>query len=596
MKVIIILIIIMGSCFVLHSIIRHIFAAIAGNTKLKNQLRQQELMTTISQSFTTTKDMPLLIKEALKMAGEFLGVNHVFLSAYIKEKEAIKCLYEWHDGKALAFTGKAEEWPLTGDMGILDKMNKSGYAAVNDFSELSHPGFSIVEHYNMGSFLNIPICISGNLWGILGFIIYKKPHQWELSEILLGKQITGIVSGAISRNLAYEELIAAKDQAEQASKSKGDFLSRMSHEMRTPMNAIIGMTSIGKNDDDIARKNYCFSRIEAASTQLLGVINDILDMSKIEADKLELSFSDFSPKSMIDRIVNIISIQIESKKQQFNLSIDPNVPKMITSDEQRLTQVITNLLSNAVKFTPDEGAVSLFVRMIEHENANVILQFEVKDTGIGITKDQQHKLFNPFEQADSTISRKFGGTGLGLAISKRIIEMMNGTIWVESAFGQGASFIFNIQAKVPDTDSAVIEAEDADSIRYADGCFRGKKILIAEDIEINREIVAELLDFTGIDVDFAENGEMAYQMFSADPPAYGMIFMDIHMPELNGYDATKKIRQHDDSRGKTIPIVAMTADVFHEDIEKCLSSGMDDHVGKPLDMEEFLSKIVSFYP
>jgi signal transduction histidine kinase len=469
-----------------------------------------------------------------------------------------------------------------------------------------HPNFMKVKDYNQGAFLNIPIEVSGKLWGVVGFIIYGTRYNWDKSEINFGRQIASIFSGVISRNIANEELIKAKDQAEQGNKSKSEFLSRMSHEMRTPMNAIIGMTKIAKDSLDIDRKDYCLEKIDSASTHLLGVINDILDMSKIEADRLELFCTDFSLDSMLEKVTNVVSFQMGEKNQRFVLSVDEDVPKIIKSDEQRLNQVITNLLSNAVKFTPDKGTIILSVRRLlgfethkqVEENEICRLQFEVKDTGIGISEEEQSQLFKPFVQADGSISRKYGGTGLGLAISKRIVEMMNGSISVKSVVGEGTSFIFDIQAEKVQLNAAgeVPEKNENSGIteEYSNDCFKHLNIMIAEDIAINREIIGALLEFTGISIIFAENGKVACSLFSANPSAYSMIFMDVHMPEVNGYEATKMIRCLDNPRAKTIPIIAMTADVFHEDIEKCLAVGMNGHVGKPLEIGDVLEKIARY--
>jgi signal transduction histidine kinase/FixJ family two-component response regulator len=539
------------------------------------------------------------------MAGELMKVNHTFLSFYFKDDAFLECRYEWCDNIARSFIEGEAKWPITPDMEIFRDFTDKGYAAINDRNSLTHPNFMKVKDYNLGAFLNIPIEVSGKLWGILGFIIYEKPYKWDKSDINFGRQIASIFSGAISRNIANEELIKARDQAEQGNKSKSEFLSRMSHEMRTPMNAIIGMTKIAETSRDIDRKDYCLEKIESASTHLLGVINDILDMSKIEAGKLELFYTDFSLDSMIEKAVNVISYQMGEKKQRFVLSVDENVPKMIRGDEQRLSQVITNLLSNSVKFTPNGGSISLIIRRLNvmeirrqpEENKIYLLQFEVKDTGIGIAKEKQIHLFKPFVQADGSISRKYGGTGLGLAISRRIVEMMNGSINVKSVIGQGTSFIFDIQAEavqshLPGETSAAENSGKPEA--YPNDCFKHLKLLVAEDIEINREIVDALLEFTGASIDFAENGCETYKLFAADPSAYNMIFMDIHMPEVNGYEATKMIRRLDNIWAKKIPIIAMTADVFHEDVDKCLAVGMNGHTGKPLDIDDVLDKIARY--
>ena len=520
-------------------------------------------------------------------------------------------------------------------------------------------------------------------------------------------------------------LTKAKVDAEAASRAKGDFLSRMSHEMRTPMNAIIGMATIGKASNDIERKEYTLVKIGEASQHLLGVINDILDMSKIEADKFELSFSEFNFEKMLQRVTNVINFRVEEKAQNLFIQIDKDIPRRIISDEQRLTQVITNLLSNAVKFTPEEGSITLKADKISENETTCTIRVEVKDTGIGITEEQQKRLFTSFEQADGSISRKFGGTGLGLAISKRLLEMMSGRIWIESEPGQGTSFIFTIDAPKGDPEPnyllqqdidwknlRVLAVDDAPEILdlfksmlapygvtcetatsgyeafslveqnsgnpfdlifvdwrmpgmdgieltekimrqgaskpvivlitaadwsgiekearavgvshflakplfpsllvdcinecmthqqrtydtspddvFAEGIFSGKLVLLAEDVEINREILMTLIEHTGIEIDSAADGAEAVDKFSAHPDKYELILMDVHMPNVDGYEATRRIRASGLPGADTIPIIAMTANVFREDIERCLASGMNDHLGKPIDVAEVITTL-----
>ena len=393
-------------------------------------------------------------------------------------------------------------------------------------------------------------------------------------------------------------LARARAQAEAASRAKGDFLARMSHEMRTPMNAIIGMASIGLSAEDSERKQYCLSKIAGASQHLLGVINDILDMAKIEADKFELSPSAFNLTSMLQRVVDVIRFQTEEKKQRFSVDIDGRFPPAVFADEQRMAQVVTNLLSNAVKFTPESGCVALRAELAS-ENADVCaVRISVSDNGIGMSEEQRCKLFRPFEQADGSISRKFGGTGLGLAISKRIVEQMGGTISVRSIVGEGSEFTFEVTVpkalggQEPQGSEPAGEGDPGEKDVDDRDIFRGRRVLLAEDVEINREIISSLLEHTGLEMVFACDGAEAVESFLADPRGYDLILMDVQMPQVDGYEATRRIRASGAPGAESIPIIAMTANVFREDIDRCLVSGMNGHLGKPVDPDEVIAMLV----
>jgi len=375
---------------------------------------------------------------------------------------------------------------------------------------------------------------------------------------------------------------SARSQAEAESTAKSIFLATMSHEMRTPLNAIIGMTAIGKQSGEIENAKYALGKIEVASVHLLGVINDVLDMSKIEANKLELSPVSFSFEHMLQKVITVINFRMEEKHQVFSLSVDDKIPKYIVCDDQRLAQIITNLLSNAVKFTPEKGSIALEAILEEtiSEEAGR-LRISVTDSGIGISDEQQEKLFSAFVQAKSGISREYGGTGLGLTISKRIVELMGGMIWVESKPGKGAKFIFTAVVgfgKTPEYSERTSVKKD-----YTNA-FAGKRLLLVEDIEINREIIAELLSDSGITIETAENGAEAVDMVKR---GYDIILMDMQMPVMDGLEASRRIR----ALGNTLPIIAMTANVFKEDIESCIEAGMDGHIGKPIDIDAVLEKL-----
>jgi len=562
----------------------------------------------------------------------------------------------------------------------------------------------------------------------LGLLMPERPFYRNLTNMASTLIILGVIF-AFTLIMILIRIDAARSKSDRESRHKSQFLANMSHEIRTPMNAIIGMTTIGKSTKEVERKDFCFSKIEDAGNHLLGVINDILDMSKIEANKFDLSPSEFVFEKMLQRIVNVVNFRVDEKHQKLIVHIDKEIPKTMIGDDQRFAQVITNLLSNAIKFTPENGSINLDARFIEEKDSICTIQISVSDTGIGMTDEQQRRAFTSFEQAETSTTRKYGGTGLGLPISKSIVELMGGTIWMVSEIGLGSTFLFTVKMqrglaqyqgllspdvnlrnvrimavdddqdvldyfkeiasefnvscdtansgdeairlveknghyhiyfvdwKMPGMDGIQLTAElkahhesvksvvimitaaewtvvekeaktsgvdkflskplfpssianilnEALGIDYEkinevheekniEGLFLGRSILLVEDVEINREIVLTLLGPTSISVDCAENGKEALRMFTEAPDKYEIIFMDLQMPEMDGYEATRKIRSLNIPQAKSIRIIAMTANVFREDIERCLEAGMDNHIGKPLDFNEIIEKLNIYLP
>jgi signal transduction histidine kinase/ActR/RegA family two-component response regulator len=387
-------------------------------------------------------------------------------------------------------------------------------------------------------------------------------------------------------------------KVESASRAKSIFLSNMSHEMRTPMNAIIGMTAIARGAAGEERRIYALDKVEEASSHLLGIINDVLDMSKIEANKFDLSNVEFELRELLQKTVSFVRFNMEAKRHKFTMKVGDNVPVLLKGDDQRLTQVLTNLLSNAVKFTPEDGEIGLYVSLVRTEHKVCEVRFEVRDSGRGVSPENQKKIFRMFEQAESGTTRKFGGTGLGLSISRHIIELMGGNIHVESEAGRGSSFIFTVKMPAVKNDNVhSAHEEKAGILSQSNDAFVGKRLLLAEDIEINREILISLLEGTGLVIDTAENGIEALEKYKNNPGSYDLIFMDMQMPEMDGVEATKRIREFEKDElvfKKKVPIIAMTANVFKEDIESCLAAGMNDHIGKPLDINTVHEKLHAF--
>ena len=376
-----------------------------------------------------------------------------------------------------------------------------------------------------------------------------------------------------------------------ASHAKSTFLSNMSHELRTPLNAIIGMTNLAKSAKTFEEALQNLGKISDASTHLLGVINHILDMSKIASGKFELTFGRFSIKTAIGRILNVMSIIIAEKKLEVSHSYDKDIPEILVGDDQRFAQVVTNLLANAVKFTPSGGYVSIETRLVEKTGEFCRVRVDISDTGIGISDEQLGTLFKAFQQADQNIVRKYGGTGLGLSIAKNIVEMMDGSIWAESTPGKGSVFSFTCKFMQASPETPEKTRSEAG---VGIGALEGKRILIAEDIDINAEIIMALLEPFGAGLLWAKNGKEAVDLFVRENGNFDIVFMDVQMPEMDGYEATMCIRQLGLGNSKTVPIIAMTANVFKEDVERCLANGMNGHLGKPIDFDEVVRVLNEF--
>ena len=400
----------------------------------------------------------------------------------------------------------------------------------------------------------------------LGAVDYiSKPFHTSIVELRVHNQIKLIEQ--------MRELLA-KELAIQSNRAKSEFLSRMSHEMRTPMNAVIGMTHLARNTADVYKKDEYLEKADAASRDLMRLIDDVLDITEIGNDELTLECAEFCFEAALQELLGAMDAEIGAKEHSVSVKLDPAMPEKLIGDKKRLIQVISALLSNAVKFTPKQGRIGLCASVAEVKNETLTLQVEVIDNGIGISRDQQNDLFTLFEQADGGISRKFGGIGSGLYIAKHLLGMMGGRIKVESEPDKGVRFVFTAALKTTEP------CENNSGFS-----FSGKTALFADDVEINREIGVAMLEDKQIDVECAENGREVLDKFVSNPDKYDIIIMDINMPEMCGIEATRLIRGLETPKGRQIPIIAMTANVLPEEVAGYMEAGMDEHIGKPVDVD-----------
>ncbi|MCL2046851.1 MAG: response regulator [Oscillospiraceae bacterium] len=559
---------------------------------LKQRQEQQSLVTSISQCFLKDEPIHESFNNSLQSLGQFMEVEQILLFWLQDDGDTIICNNEWINPVYSTESLLGTEIALDANLrSIISSLILSGDLCLTS-NNLRYK--SIMEQYTFGfgNFIKVPIFIKGELCAILGFYLRSdEPIIWDENEINLACVVGNIFSGAFELNSVEDnlntiiklqaEIAVSKYLAEQSSRAKSEFLSRMSHEMRTPMNAIIGMTNISLTTDDLDKKNECLSKVGSASRSLLRLIDDVLDMSDIEDSKLSYTPAEFSFSSMLGDVFDELSSYFADKHHTFTSTIDPSIPEMLVSDEKRLSQVIYNLLSNAAKFTNDYGKIHINVFILNVDNDLLTMQVEVSDNGIGISQEQQKKLFVAFEQVDGSINRKYGGAGLGLVISKNIVEMMEGELWVESTLGVGSTFYFTFKARIKAN-----EALDDGTLHS----FHGMTALLVEDVEINREIVMAMLEDTRMKIVCASNGREAVELFTSGEYDFDVIFMDINMPEMDGVEATKIIRSVW-PQGVRIPIIAMTANVHPDEVASYIDAGMSGHIGKPIDFDKLLRMI-----
>jgi signal transduction histidine kinase/CheY-like chemotaxis protein len=424
----------------------------------------------------------------------------------------------------------------------------------------------------------------------LYLLVSYTSNQEKLAIIKINQKQRELEIKSEGLRITNAHLAEARVNADAANTAKSDFLANMSHEIRTPMHVIMGMTNLAlKTELNDKQKNYLNKALYSAEN-LLRIINDILDFSKIEANKLELESVDFQLEDLIDNMTSMIKLKAKENDIQLSVCIDPDVPRYLNGDPLRLSQVLTNLGDNAVKFSNQGDTISFNITLLEETELDARIQFNVKDTGIGISAEQQERLFQPFNQADNSTTRKYGGTGLGLVISKNIIQMMDGETRVESEQGVGTSFTFTANLKKQQVNPSQIAALDAQNESTHDEDktnLHGAKVLVVDDNDLNHEYIHELLDMLGITVETAFNGQKALDLLAKQD--FDCVLMDCQMPVMDGYEATRQIRRQE--KLKDLPVIAMTANAMKGDREKALAAGMNDYISKPFKIDDMFATL-----
>ncbi|WP_243456468.1 response regulator [Mobilitalea sibirica] len=585
------------------------FIDISKAKKLEEELKiGRKILTAITYSIKDLLDNQEYmdaIRHSLPLLGKAAEIDRILLFVNHWDNDETKrssLKLEWMDESQPSLMSDHVFQNIKLDEYFLARQLEQGREYKGKSSELSQNGLSdFLTKYNMNSILLLPIHVSNSFWGFIGFIDADENKEWPEAHVTAFKTYINSVERAIERRIMNQELRKAKIKAERASLLKSRFLANMSHEIRTPMNVIAGYVDLMQNTDLTKLQSSYLDSIKSATETLLLTINDILDYSKLEADKMILDNIIFNIKSLIEDSIGLFIPKVVGKNIAIEWSISPKVPEFFYGDPGRLKQILFNLISNAIKFT-DIGYVRISVEMIKQTKETAKLGIKVSDTGIGMSSQVLERLFSEFTQADASTTRKYGGTGLGLAITKRLVELMKGKICAHSIEGQGSEFCVTIDLnKVINASDIVMKIADEDDSTDTSYSFfdqynkkykrikkiKKRKILLVEDTPANQKLLQIIITQLGYEVLVAENGLKALEL--CENEKYDLILMDCQMPIMDGYEATKIIKKQ--GLNKETVIIALTAHAMEDDRKKCLESGMNDYISKPITRSELKTTI-----